>query len=246
MSQAIVIEKTAQAKGAADGFKAEQVLSQQANVKPALSTYFGKQVAEIQVIWGKKSDVVIIFADGSKTTAQIKNFTNPNMAKWPFHQTNRRWLKDLPAEFQGIASHVCLGQPKNRGRLKGLTRKEFLSPFVMPTAENSKNLARLVLLGPVEEVDWAPQHMILTVMTGGIIQRLWAESMTSFLAAVDSAMYPTPQLGEEGTSLFICPEISMQRKGGDKGKPSADQMQFKLYFDADTMSRHHYMELPLE
>jgi len=234
---------TAQAKGAADGFKAERVLATQPNVKVALGAYFGKHIMEIQVISGKKSDVIVHFADGSKTTAQIKNFTNPNMAKWPFHQTNRRWLKDLPPEFQGIASHVCLGQPKNRGRLKGLTRKEFLSPYVTPTAEDSKRLARLILLG--NEEDWAPQHMILTVMTGGVIQRLWIEPMDSFLGAVDSVTYPTPQLGEEGTSLFICPEISMQRKGGDKGKPSADQMQFKLYFDAETMARHHYAELTL-
>ena len=234
---------TAQAKGAADGFKAERVLATQTNVKIALGGYFGKEIHEIQVISGKKSDVVICFMDGTKTMAQIKNFTNPNMAKWPFHQTNRRWLKDLPPEYQGIASHICLGQPKNRGRLKGLTRQEFLSPYILPTAEDSMNLARLILLGT--EIDWAPRHMILTVMTDGIIQRLWAEPMQSFIAAVDSAMYPTPELGEEGTSLFLCPEISMQRKGGDKGAPSADQIQFKLYFDAATMARHHYIELLL-
>jgi hypothetical protein len=69
--------------------------------------------------------------------------------------------------------------------------------------------------------------------------------MVSFMAAVDSAIYPTPQLGEEGTSLFLCPEISMQRKGGDKGAASADQIQFKLYFDAGTMARHNYVELLL-
>jgi len=234
---------TAQAKGASDGFKAERVLATQPNVKEALGSYFGKHIAEIQVISGKKSDVVVYFDDCTKTTAQIKNFTNPNMAKWPFHQTNRRWLKDLPPEFQGIASHICLGQPKNRGRLKGLTRQEFLSPYVLPTAVDSKNLARLILLGT--EVDWAPQHMILTVMTDGKIQRLWAEPMVSFMAAVDSAMYPTPQLGEEGTSLFLCPEISMQRKGGDKGAASADQIQFKLYFDGETIARHNYQELML-
>jgi hypothetical protein len=236
---------TAQAKGASDGFKAERVLATQPNVKEALGSYFGKHIAEIQVISGKKSDVVVYFDDCTKTTAQIKNFTNPNMAKWPFHQTNRRWLKDLPPEFQGIASHICLGQPKNRGRLKGLTRQEFLSPYILPTAVDSKNLARLILLGPVGEVDWAPQHMILTVMTDGKIQRLWAEPMVSFMAAVDSAMYPTPQLGEEGTSLFLCPEISMQRKGGDKGAASADQIQFKLYFDGETIARHNYQELML-
>lgn len=234
---------TAQAKGAADGFKAERVLATQTNVKIALGGYFGKEIHEIQVISGKKSDVVICFMDGTKTMAQIKNFTNPNMAKWPFHQTNRRWLKDLPPEYQGIASHICLGQPKNRGRLKGLTRQEFLSPYILPTSEDSKNLARLILLG--SEIDWAPRHMILTVMTDGIIQRLWAEPMQSFMAAVDSAMYPTPELGEEGTSLFLCPEISMQRKGGDKGAPSADQIQFKLYFDGATIARHNYQELLL-
>lgn len=237
---------TAQAMGAANGFKAERVLASQDNVKAALETYYKKSIKDIWIISGKKSDVVIHFADGSKTTAQIKNFTNPNMAKWPFHQTNRRWLKDLPAEFQGIASHICLGQPKNRGRLKGLTRKEFLLPYVLPTAEDSKNLARLILLGSVGEADWAPEYMILTVMTGGVIQRLWIEPMASFMAAVDSAIYPTPQNGEEGTSLFLCPEISMQRKGGDKGAASADQIQFKLYFDTATMARHQYEELSLQ
>jgi len=70
--------------------------------------------------------------------------------------------------------------------------------------------------------------------------------MVSFLASIDLAMYPTPEMGEEGTSLFLCPEISMQRKGGDKGAASADQIQFKLYFDAATMSRHHYVELLLQ
>ena len=234
---------TPQAMGAANGYKAEKILAQQPNVKNALSDYFGKNIHEIQVISGQKSDVVIIFEDCSKITCQIKNFTNPNMAKWPFHQTNRRWVKDLPAEFQGIASHVCLGQPKNRGRLKGLTRKEFLSPYILPTAEDSKRLARLVLLGT--DANWAPQFMILTVMTGGVIQRLWIEPMTQFFEAVDSAMYSEPELGEEGTSLFLCPEISMQRKGGDKGAPSADQIQFKLYFDESSMSRHKYVELIL-
>jgi hypothetical protein len=87
--------------------------------------------------------------------------------------------------------------------------------------------------------------MILTVMTGGVIQRLWIEPMTQFFEAVDSAMYSEPELGEEGTSLFLCPEISMQRKGGDKGAPSADQIQFKLYFDESSMSRHKYVELIL-
>jgi hypothetical protein len=37
----------------------------------------------------------------------------------------------------------------------------------------------------------------------------------------------------------------MQRKGGDKGAPSADKIQFKLYFDESSMSRHKYVELIL-
>ena len=107
--------------------------------------------------------------------------------------------------------------------------------------EDSKALARLVLLG--DEPEWAPDYMILTVMQSGVITGLWMESMDSFFESVDKSMYEEPQLGKEGTSLFLCPEISMQRKGGDGGKPTADQIQFKLYFDKDTMTRHSYSKL---
>ena len=171
----------------------------------------------------------------------MKNFTDANQAKWPFHQINRRWLKDLPPVFQGIASHICLAQPKNRGRLKGLTRQNFLSPYVTPMKEDSKALARLVLLG--DEPEWAPDYMILTVMESGVITGVWIETMDSFFESVNKSIYEEPQLGKEGTSLFLCPEISMQRKGGDGGKPTADQIQFKLYFDAESMSRHSYVKL---
>jgi len=233
--------QSAQSEAAKAGFSAERVLAKQENVKDKLEKKFRKEIKSIDVISGKKSDVVIHFTNGSSAKAQVKNFTEANQAKWPFHQTNRRWLKDLPPIFQGIASHVCLAQPKNRGRLKGLTRQPFLSPYVTPMKEDSKALARLVLLG--DEPEWAPDYMILTVMQSGVITGLWIESMTAFFESVDKSMYDEPQLGKEGTSLFLCPEISMQRKGGDGGKPTADQIQFKLYFDKDTMTRHSYAKL---
>jgi hypothetical protein len=107
--------------------------------------------------------------------------------------------------------------------------------------EDSKALARLVLLG--DEPEWAPDYMILTVMESGVITGVWIETMDSFFESVNKSIYEEPQLGKEGTSLFLCPEISMQRKGGDGGKPTADQIQFKLYFDAESMSRHSYVKL---
>ena len=152
------------------------------------------------------------------------------------HQTNRRPLAGLPAAWQGIASHVCLAQPKSRGRMKGVARQEFLTPCVTPSVEDSKGLARLVLLG--SDPAWAPHLLILTWTNGGVITKFSIKPMDEYLACVDAAMYPTPEI--RPTTVSICPEIAMQRKGGDKGGASADDLQFKLNFSKDVMDRQKF------
>ena len=231
---------TANAKGAADGFKAEKVMATQPNVKMALSAYLEKQIEEIQVISGKKSDVIIHFADNTKTLTQNKNNKKPNMVN--AHQINRRCLENLPVAFQGIASNICLGQAKKRGTLKGQTREKFLCDYVPPCKEDSKNLARSAILG--NEPEWQPDYMILTYMENGIIKKLLIEPMSSFLNAIDAAMYDTPEVGRAGTTLYICPEISMQRRGGKKDS-RPDDIQFKFHTNDEILARHNFVEISL-
>ena len=225
--------KTANAKAASDGFGAEHLFCTQDNVKLKLEEHFKRKIKSLRVISQEKSDVVIAFEDDTEVRAQLKNFSGETLTS---HQTNRRPLSDLPAAWQGIASHVCLAQPKSRGRMKGVARQEFLTPCVTPSVEDSKDLARLVLLG--SDPAWAPHLLILTWTNGGAITKFSIKPMDEYLACVDAALYPTPEI--RPTTVSICPEIAMQRKGGDKGGASADDLQFKLNFSKDVMERQKF------
>jgi hypothetical protein len=224
------------------GFQAEKSLATQSSVKTALETYFAKPISSIGVIPGsKKTDNRIDFVDGSNTNIQLKNYNTEKIHEGRAHQLNRRPLSKCPPEWVGILSHICLGRSKSKGRMKGVCNKEFYSPFIMPTAEDSKALLRDVLLG--KEAVFAPDYIILSYMKNGVIEGLWIEPMPQFIGTCHAAMYEIPQESSKGTSVFICPEVSIQRKGGDGGKPSANDIQFKFNLNKEILSRHGFVKI---
>jgi hypothetical protein len=232
---------TTNAIAAADGFKAEKVFSSQENVRTVLEGYFGKGIKEFEVIPGrKKTDVRIHLASGSYNI-QIKNYNTATIEKGRAHQLNRRPLGKCPPLWQGYLGHICLGRSKNRGRCKGLVKKEFYSPFITPSAEDSKELIRMATMG--SEDCYKPDYIVLTYMRNSLIENVWIESMADFLAACDSVVYETPQESSTGTSVFLCPEVSVQRKGGDKGAESANDIQFKFNLSAEIMARHNFQKI---
>jgi hypothetical protein len=232
---------TTNALAAADGFKAERMFSSQENIKRVLEGYFGKSIKSIEVIPGrKKTDARIHFTEGS-CNIQIKNYKTANIEKGNAHQLNRRPLGKCPPLWQGYLGHICLGRSKNRGRCKGLVKKEFYSPFITPSAEDSKELIRMASLG--SENEYKPDYIVLTYMTNSVIENIWIESMEHFLATCDSAVYETPQESSSGTSVFLCPEVSVQGKGGDKGAESANDIQFKFNLSAEIMGRHKFQKI---
>ena len=224
------------------GFQAERAFALQANVKDALENYFDKEIWSIDVIPGsKKTDNRINFRDGSATNIQLKNYNTEKIHEGRAHQLNRRPLSKCPAEWIGLLSHICLGRSKSRGRMKGVCNREFYSPFIMPTAEDSKALLRDVVLG--KEAVFAPEYMVLSYSKDGVIEGLWVENISDFLNTCGSATYDVPQESSKGTSLYICPEVSIQRKGGDGGKPSANDIQFKFNLSAEIMGRHQFLKI---
>lgn len=222
------------------GFQAERVFAFQPTIKAALETYFGKAISTITVIPGsKKTDNRIDFVDGTNTNIQLKNYNTATIDEGRAHQLNRRPLSKCPPEWIGLLSHICLGRSKTKGRMKGVCNKEFYSPFIMPTAEDSKALLRDVVLGK----EYSPDYMVLSYMKDGVIEGLWIESMPAFLDVCFSGMYPVPEESSKGTSVFICPEVSIQRKGGDGGKPSANDIQFKFNLNKEILARHNFVKI---
>jgi hypothetical protein len=92
------------------------------------------------------------------------------------------------------------------------------------------------------EDEYKPDYMVLTYMNN-VIENVWIESMEHFLATCDSAVYETPQESSSGTSVFLCPEVSVQRKGGDKGAESANDIQFKFNLSTEIMGRHKFQKI---
>lgn len=224
------------------GFQAERAFAVQPTVKVALENYFDKEIWTIDVIPGsKKTDNRITFRDGSTTNIQLKNYNTATIHEGRAHQLNRRPLSKCPPQWIGILSHICLGRSKSKGRMKGVCNKEFYSPFIMPTAEDSKALLREVVLG--KEAFFAPEYMFLSYSKDGVIEGLWAENISDFLDICGSATYEVPQESSKGTSVYICPEVSIQRKGGDGGKPSANDIQFKFNLSAEIMGRHKFLKI---
>jgi hypothetical protein len=224
------------------GFQAERAFASQANVKEALETYFDRPISSIDVIPGsKKTDNRINFTDGTATNIQLKNYNTATIHEGRAHQLNRRPLSKCPPKWIGMLSHICLGRSKSKGRMKGVCNKDFYSPFIMPTAEDSKALLREVVLG--YEAVYAPEYMVLSYSKNGIIENLWAENISEFLNACASAIYEVPQESSKGTSVYICPEVSIQRKGGDGGRPSANDIQFKFNLNAEIMARHQFLKI---
>jgi len=223
------------------GFQAERVFASQENVKLALKKYFDKDITSIDVISGsKKTDNRINFMDGT-ANIQLKNYNTATIHEGRAHQLNRRPLSKCPPNWIGMLSHICLGRSKTKGRMKGVCNKEFYSPFIMPTAEDSKALVSDVLLG--KECIYAPEYMVLSYMRNGVIEGLWIEPMDQFIRTCHEAMYEIPQESSKGTSIFICPEVSIQRKGGDGGKPSANDIQFKFNLNKEILNRHGFVKI---
>jgi len=227
---------------AKSGFKAERILASQLSVRAAFEKFFGKSIRNIEVIPGsKKTDNRVDFVDETSTRLQLKNYNTAEIYKGHAHQINRRSLVACPPQWIGMLSHICLARPKSKGRMKGKSRTEFYSPFIIPSAEDSKALISDVLLG--KEAEFVPEYMVLSNMKDGVIENLWIESMHDFLEICSNAVYEMPQESSTGTSVYICPEISVQRKGGDGGKPSADDIQFKFNLSADIISRHKFVKI---
>ena len=206
MNPTIITTKSKNSLVAKSGNLAEDVLCKSADVLEQLGThYFKKKIVTCEKLTKKKSDHVLTFDDGTRTTIQLKNGDGGGRG-WSF---DRRSLSIMPTNesLKELIRIVCL---KHSGERK--------------TLPNDKMLISTLLLG--DEDDTKPEHFVHTTMKDGKITSLSACPASLFIDTICKDSYEN--CDAKRTCVHLTPLIYLQRKGGGKVDHSPDDIQAKL------------------
>lgn len=208
-------QKTKNARAAKSGNEAQHILCRSDDVMKCLcEQYFGKGFMKAEVIkGGKKSDILITFADETDTTAQVKNGNGGNRG-WSF---NRHRLENLQTDdsVKSLIKTVCLKDGRERN--------------VVP---NDRALILKSFLGEDEQTK--PQHFINTKTKDGKIEYLSICPADKFIANILKDAYENCL--PKRTCVHLSPLIYLQRKGGKKKERSPNDIQAKLRAMPDCMT----------
>jgi hypothetical protein len=200
---------------AKSGNKAERTLCTSLDVIKYLGEqYFRQEIIKAEVIkGGKKSDILLTFADGTHAIAQLKNGTGGGRG-WSF---NRKALGNLQTDdsVKSLLKTVCLKGGGERN--------------VVP---NDKALIAKLLLG--EEEQTKPQHFFHTTMKDGKIQSISACPADKFIESLMKDAYES--CVPKRTCVHLSPLIYLQRKAGGKKDHSPNDIQAKLRAMPDCMT----------
>lgn len=190
---------------ARSGNAAERHMCNHPVIRQKLERYFGKPIAEIQLISGrKKSDVLVQFDDGSQVRIQNKNGPGKNRG-W---SADRRAVSKMPLDDIGkqLLVNVCLKKSGER-----------------PEVNRPVGLIYELLMGA--EPEYVPEYFTHSIFHGENVYLSIAPA-DKVLIALNEIAYP--QLLAKRTCVHISPLMYLQRKGGGRADNSPDDIQLKL------------------
>jgi hypothetical protein len=199
---------TRNAETAKNGFKAEQNMCENNDVRQKLEQYFQKSIAVMQVIPGrKKSDIVVLFTDGSQTRIQNKHGPGGHRG-W---SVDRRAILKMPLDDSGkqLLEIVCLRKGGER-----------------PVANRPVDMIRDLFMGTNPE--YMPDyftHSIFERETGQLLHLSIAPA-EKVLDALNASAYP--QFLPKRTCVYVSDTLYLQRKGSSRKDLYPDDIQLKL------------------
>ena len=196
---------------AKNGFRAEVAICSQENIIPALEKYFKKPVKSTTVITGrKKSDIIVNFEDGTKTTIQNKD----GDGKGRGYSVGRLKVEAFNHEpLETLLKTKCLKQGTEK-------------PTV--TSDISKQVINMCMLGT--DVEFEPKHFSHTKcdkITGEILSMSMCATDT-LMAFMHEDLYKV--MVPKRTCVHLSPNCYLQRKGGGKKDAKPDDIQMKFRF----------------
>ena len=205
--------RTKNAITASNGNKAEVLLCTQANVKTAFESYFGKPIASIVQIPGrKKADNRITFVDGTSVLCQNKN----GKVEGRGHSVDRRKASLITdhTDLHTLLETVCL---KKAGGEKPVLEKTV-----------SEECVAHCLVGV--EAEFRPDYFLHTNLdaAGTTILELAIVPAPVFLMSVQGSLFPV--MDAKRTCVHLSPHLYFQRKGGGESDHAPDDIQLKMRF----------------
>jgi len=190
------------AKGGND---AEQLLASCPNVRVHLERYFQKPISRMEVVTGrKKTDVLVVFEDG--TTARIQNKNGHNNRG---HHVHREDISTFPCTdvFRQLFRSVCLksGEPRC-------------------IVETDDSIVEYCLLGT--EATFTPDYLTHTSIQDNKIVALYICPMANVLDLLKQTTY-REVLAKE-TQIYINPFVIIKRRGGSKTDPRPNDLQVQV------------------
>ena len=196
---------------AKNGFKAEQTICSQEDVKKSFELYFEMEIEEISCIKNrKKSDIKLRFKKGSETTIQNKD-GNGGGRGWSVDRRKVDTYND--EQLTTLLKTLCLKQGTDK-------------PVV--SADISKQVINKCMLGIEEE--YYPKYFTHTKMdkkTGTIIL-LGICPTDKLMAFLYNEIYHV--MVAKRTCVHLSPNFYLQRKGGGKTDHAPDDIQMKFMF----------------
>jgi hypothetical protein len=195
---------------AKNGFKAEEKICSQENIKQSLELYFKLPIRFLMRVNRKKYDIKIEFENGSIITIQNKD-GNGSGRGWSVDRRKVEAYKD--EQLITLLRTLCLKQG---------TEKPIISNNI------SKNVINMCILG--ENKDEYPTYFTHTKSdknTGQIISITicLTDTLMEFLhKELYQAMEP------KRTCVHLSPTCYLQRKGGGKKDANPDNIQMKFIF----------------
>jgi hypothetical protein len=210
---------------ATSGNNAETLMTKDARVSDRLADWFEMNPYKIEKAPArKKTDLVLTLELDTKL--YTFNLQNKNGENTQGFSVDRRWLADLPVSpnLGAAIQAVCLDHVPFEGTLE------------CPATQSSMLcLLRTVIEGG--EYEWIPDYFTHTTTKDDKIDSLYIVSRNKLLEFLGSSLYTAPRIAK--TCIHLSPHLYLQRKGGDYGKESANQIQTKLKLTHSVLAQFH-------
>jgi len=208
---------------ATSGNNAETLMTKDPRVSRHLSSWFEMSPYKIEKAPArKKTDLVLTLELDTKLyTFNIQNKNGENTQGF---SVDRRWLADLPVSpnLGAAIQAVCLDHVPFEGTLE-----------CPETRASMHNLLRTVIEGSEEQ--WIPDFFTHTTTKDEMIESLSIVSRNKLLEFLGSTLYTAPRIAK--TCIHLSPHLYLQRKGGDYGKETANQIQTKLKLTSSVLAQ---------
>lgn len=203
------------------GNKAEALLCSQANVRAALSAFFGKTVVSVEKIPSKphpkKSDLLLTFADGSEINVQNKDGDGRGRG----HSYDRRAVEQVTQTCPTLTAILRAISLKN----KPPKDQKIAKPVSLDVVTRN-------ILGVEDK--FKPAFFLHTTTVDGVVTALSICPAAKFMSKLIGDLYEEIKYEKPiRTCAHLSPNIYLQRKGGGSSDAHPDDIQMKVRFTDD-------------